>query len=102
MKNELNCRNWLIFLIIYSQIEKSQTQFLNQLCSDIYPQNSTNVVLVLIDIHDQSINSELCGALNSDEITNIVQIYYAMDQINMNLNSPTFKGSYTLTGTLGK
>ena len=81
--NIINDMNFFSYLIILGVFNHINTSFRESKCSDIYPAGASNVILVILDVHQRwSVEKENCVDLNSDKITNFLQINYAIDLIN--------------------
>lgn len=56
----------------------------NKLCGSIYPENATNIILVFINSYGTETDgdSTICYGLDSSSVTEIIQMYYSIDQLN--------------------
>ena len=85
-----------ITLLFAPLLTFSDEIFTNQRCTYIYPENAENIILVLISVHQTIFINNSCSDLDPSTITDILQLYYGMDQYNelLKLLEPTIDGSF--------
>jgi hypothetical protein len=78
---------FLTILLIFS----SNASFSDRLCSEIYPKNAKNIVLVFLELHQNYNDSTgYCEGFSSNTFTDVIQIHYSIDEINKGLNASNF------------
>ena len=76
----------IIFVSLY-QLLSTTVLLSDNMCADIYPKTAKNVVLIFLDIHQNyNYSTNFCYDMAKSSITDVIQIYKEIDDLNLNLN----------------
>ena len=81
--------NFVVVTLFISLFQLQSTAILlsDNKCSNIYPKNATNLILVFLQIHEYyNVTTNFCENLIEISMTEVIQIYKSIDDLNSSFN----------------